>query len=202
MSRIVVLVGVLLVMLLVPLYLAKERENKARERARVADAAERATDARALRASAASAPAGNDPDRFGLSFGWAPQDGTQAPRASCQGLPKDMANPHRGDCNPYQGDMSCRTVLPLLCARDAGDREPLAFTTAAAVAGFMLTGRADGDARCAGELGPSWRMATFQDVPLGPDVGGPRPEVVAADTRQRAWVAMTGGQRANCWDPP
>jgi len=202
MSRIVVLVGVLLVMLLVPLYLAKERKTQARDKARGTDAAERAIDAQAQRLSAASAPTLNNPDRHGLSFGWAPADGTLAARPSCQGLPKDMANPHRGDCNPYQGDMSCRTVLPLLCTRDASDREPLALATAAAVAGFMLTGRADGDARCAGELGPSWRMATFRDVPFGPDVGGPRPEVVAADTRQRAWVAMTGGQRANCWDPP
>lgn len=200
-ARIVALSLVLLAMLAVPLMLWKQRDRELEQQA----AAERAKSGAAASAAAAgvaqpaqAAPAHvNDPDRFGLTFGWAAAAAERL-HASCHGEPKGLANPHRESCNPYAGDTSCRTELPLLCARPAG-AEPLALATAPGVAGFLLASRADADARCAQALGPGWRLASFHDGG-GWEVQAERVGGVAADTGRRAWVAIDD-QRGNCWDP-
>jgi len=199
MSRIVVLVGVLLVMLLVPLYLAKERENRAQDKFKARDAAEREIDARALRLSAASAPRRADRDRFGLTFGWIPTAAADQLHASCRGQPHQLANAHQGACNTYVGDTSCRTVLPVLCLSQANGAAPMALATSPPVAGFMVTSRSDGDARCAQALGAHWRMATYQDTDAG-ELRAQRPIGIAADTTVRVWAAVKD-QPAHCWDP-
>jgi hypothetical protein len=118
--------------------------------------------------------------------------------ASCQGEPKDLAKPHEGSCNPYAGDTSCRSELAVLCSRAADAGGGLVLATATPVAGFLLTSRDDGDARCVHALGAGWRMASFnangvRELRAQRLIGAP------ADTRLRVWVAV-GDQRANCWD--
>ena len=198
MSRIVVLVGVLLVMLLVPLYLAKEREDKARARVNATDAAERAIDAKALRLSAAAAPTQRNPDRLALTFGWLPTLLPDELRASCRGAPYQLANPHQNGCNHFAGDTSCRTLLPVLCLREADGATPLALATSEPVAGFLIENRAAGDARCAQALGARWRMANYLDGT--PDLQAHRQTDIAVNTGVRAWVAVNHNP-ANCWDP-
>jgi hypothetical protein len=199
-ARIILLVFICLLMLVVPLLLWKDKDHKGKER----EAAERAANG----GPPASVPAAaaepvvaarvNDPDRFGLTFGWAAPSTPDRLLASCHGQPQGLARPHQGSCNPYQGDTSCRTELPVLCARDAQGGDGYALGTSRAVAGFLLTGRDDGDARCRADFGNGWRMASFHDG------GGWRVEAsrlvgTAVDSQRRAWVAI-GDQRGNCWD--
>jgi hypothetical protein len=194
MSRIVVLVGVLLVMLLVPLVLNKERNRRMGDKAGATDAAERAVDARAVQA--ASAARQRDPDRLGLTYGWLPASSADELRAACRGLPPLMADGVMRDCGLARGDTSCRTVLPLLCLREAEGDQPRALATAEAVAGFVIDSRADADARCARALGPGWRMAEYEDG----EQGELRVRPAAADTRARVWTA-TRSPGPHCWDP-
>lgn len=198
MSRIVVLVGVLLVMLLVPLYLAKERKNNARARAAATDIAERAIDAKARQMSAAAAPTQRNPDRMALTFGWSPTAAPDELYASCRGGPYQLANPHQSGCNHFAGDTSCRTVLPVLCLRPADGATLMALATSEPVAGFLIESRTAGDAHCAQALGARWRMANFVDG--SPDLRAHRQTGIAVNTGVRAWVAVNDNP-ANCWDP-
>lgn len=66
------------------------------------------------------------PDRFGLSFGHGelPGKNTYLMYSACAGAPVDMGNPDKDQCNPTQGDSSCRTALPVLCIlKDASTAE-------------------------------------------------------------------------------
>jgi hypothetical protein len=204
MSRLVVVVGVLLVLLVVPLWLAKKSSDRtkaqvAAERIQAEAAAPSPARAESRPADAAPALERNNPDRHGLTFGWS-ADPTHA-RADCHGEPRVFDKPHRDSCNPYQGDTVCRTVLPLLCARVGGGPANLALATSTPVAGFLLASREDADARCAQELGSGWRMASFHDNPQGWALLGERPPGAVIDTRLRAWVFI-GDQPGNCWSPP
>jgi hypothetical protein len=187
-------VGVALVA--VPLYLLKQEGRAKRSQA---DAAERAVDSKARAAPAPTGPA--DPDRLGLTYGWhAPaEDGRLI--ASCAGQPPTaLAGPHPGECDLRAGDTSCRTALPLLCVREAEARAVDVGTTEA-VPGFALASIAAADARCAAEFGAAWRVARHGDA-NGLAVIGRLDEGRSAATHQRAWVAIDGGARAHCWDPP
>lgn len=184
------LVGIGLVA--VPLwYLKKEGRAKIAK----TEAAERRADAPAP--APPRAPA--NPDRFGLTWGW--QSGLpQAGRVflSCHGQPAPTDNPRHGGCNVEAGDTSCRTALPLLCARTGGP--PFTLGATRAVAGFTLSARADGDALCAAELGAGWRMAASEDGGgAGSELNGVLDAASAAPTHQRVWVA-TENRRSNCWD--
>jgi type II secretory pathway pseudopilin PulG len=194
-SRLLLLVGILLVLLLVPVYFLKDRDNTRR----ATDAAERAIDARAMAAASAAQAARNvaPADRLGMTFGWSPATPPNVLRASCQGLPAPVDNAFQGGCNTMAGDTSCRTRLPLLCLRDNATLPP-ALATAGDVAGFMLGGEAQGDALCAAALGADWRMARYGDMPRG-DITVERAVGVYADTTRRAWVASRA-VAVNCWD--
>lgn len=197
-ARIVLLCFILALMLIVPLLLWKDKDNKGKER----EAAERAkTLPQPSAAASAMEPPPqhvNNPDRFALTFGWVAAPGPERLHASCHGEPRGLANPHRDSCNPYAGDTSCRTELPVLCARSQGSAEPLALGTISGVAGFLLTSREDADARCVKDLGAGWRMASFHDAG-GWEMKGAKLIGVPADDTKRVWVAI-GDQRANCWD--
>jgi hypothetical protein len=165
------------------------------------------------------------PDRFGLSFGHLSPAGipTGVMVSACSGEPIASGNPDKGQCNPYQGDASCRTALPVLCVLKDGStaesaglvNEPKADGVAvgfdfysgwaggalgatAPVAGFVLGSLAQANARCTAELGPGWRMATFHDGGGGWGLVGKRsPSLSSQATRH--WVHI-GDQKANCWD--
>lgn len=189
--RLMTICAILVAILLVPLYFWKDKGKPLGPRPAAAQS-QAAVDP--------AAAAVNDPERSGLSFGWVAAPDSEALHASCYGEPKGPARQRQDSCNPHAGDTSCRTELPVLCARAADGNTPYALATAAAVAGFLLTSVDDGHARCAREFGGGWRMAGFHDGG-GWDLRGQRQPGTAANTSQRVWVAI-GDQRANCWDPP
>jgi hypothetical protein len=167
-----------------------------------------------------------NPDRFGLTFGYGtlPSPHSSLMYSACAGTPLDMGNPDKNQCNPYQGDTSCRTALPVLCALKDGStaesaglaNEPKAEGGAAGfsfyagwmggtlgatapVAGFVIGSLALANARCANELGTGWRMAEFHDAGGGWGLVGKRGQGLV-NTNTRHWVAIND-QRSNCWDP-
>jgi len=185
------LVGIAL--LAVPLWFLKK---EGRARVTQADARERAA---AAPPPAAASPQAS-PDRFGVSFGWWPTPSD--PRAmslSCQAPPQPLDNPLNGACNPALGDTSCRTALPLLCARSTAPGRFMLATTAE-VPGFALGSRAEADARCVAGFGADWRMAGYHDGGNG-ELSGGAPDGFDAARHRRVWVAIDGA-RANCWDAP
>lgn len=196
--RLFTVIAIFIAILAVPLYFLKGRA-KARDGAAAAERAQVQPSPTAKTAEPEPAK-GNNPDRFGLSFGWMPDPGPDQVHASCHGEPRGLAQPHRDSCNPYAGDTSCRAELALLCARPAAGGTPLALATASPVAGFLLSSLDDANARCAKDLGGGWRLATFHDAG-GWELPGHRLPGSAVDQRQRVWLTI-GDQRANCWDKP
>jgi len=168
-------------------------------------------------AIAAPAPALADASRpigRGLSFALA-EASTQPARIahlSCHGEPAPIDQPHAGSCNPYRGDTSCRTVLPIACYRSSGAAAPpnldqdfykgwtngeLGATTP--IMGAILKSEPDASARCEAELGAGWRMAEFHDGGGGWGLQGERGSGLRAGTRY--WVHIND-QRGNCWNSP
>jgi hypothetical protein len=196
--RLVTVVAVFVAVLAVPYYFLKSRA-KAID---AAAAAERAQVAPQPTAGVAEPEAtnANNRDRFGLSFGWMPDPSSDQLHASCHGEPRGLGQPHRDSCNPYRGDTSCRTLLPLLCARPPEGGTPYALATSQSVAGFMLTSLDDANARCAQDLGSGWRLASFHDNG-GWELRGQGLPGTIADRRNRVWVFI-GDQPGNCWDKP
>jgi hypothetical protein len=171
-----------------------------------------------------------NPDRFGLSFGHGTLPSAANPTSglmysACAGAPLDMGNPDKNQCNPYQGDTSCRTALPVLCvlkdgstAESAGLRNEAPSDNSAAigfnfyagwiggtlgatapVAGFVIGSLQQANARCAVELGAGWRMAEFHDAGGGWGLVGKRGQGLV-NTNTRHWVAISD-QKSHCWDP-
>jgi hypothetical protein len=129
---------------------------------------------------------------------------------SCHAEPAQFDQPHEKSCNPYRGDTSCRTVLPVLCvggptaARPPGVEDDFyrgwtGATLAATqpVKGVTLDSVAAASARCEKEFGPGWRMAEFHDGRGGWGIQGLVGSGLAAHTRY--WVHIND-QRGNCWD--
>ena len=127
---------------------------------------------------------------------------------SCQGEPAQVERPHKEACNPYQGDTSCRTVLPVLCAKPA-EQETAAGAAPAhpatranlgatqPVMGAILESEAAASARCEKELGAGWRMSEFVEGPDAWSLQGHRGLGLMGNNRY--WVHAKG-QRANCWN--
>jgi hypothetical protein len=167
------------------------------------------------------------PDRFGLSFGHGDLQGKAGLMVSaCAGAPLDMGNPDKNQCNPTQGDSSCRTALPVLCVLkdgstaesaglanvakpEGGDTAGVNLYTGwvggtlgatAPVAGFVIGSLAQANARCAAELGPGWRMAELHDAAgsAGSGLVGKRGTGLTSQ-QTRHWVHVND-QKANCWD--
>jgi hypothetical protein len=198
---IVILVG----LLVVPLYLfnkrneAKQARQLELEQAKNLPNAKAPVDGAAPQVSGAPEPAAaspaNNPDRYGLTFGW--KDNA----ASCHGEPKGLAQPHEGSCNPYKGDTLCRTAMPLLCVKRSSTSESsladARVSSSNDVAGFLIKSREDGDARCAKDLGEGFKMAHFHETGGWEFKYAPAPGL-RSDVRH--WVAI-GDQPGNCWDP-
>lgn len=133
---------------------------------------------------------------FGLTFARldAGQGGTDNIALGCHAEPKPLDRPHAESCNPYQGDTSCRTVLPVACFQpgsgSVGATQPMM--------GALLKSADTGTQRCAAELGTGWRMAELHDGP-GSAVTGTRGAGLSGSTRY--WVHVND-QPGNCWDSP
>jgi hypothetical protein len=169
-----------------------------------------------------------NPDRFGLSFGHlsAPNAAPDIMHSACNGAPQDMTNPDKGQCNPVQGDSSCRSALPVLCVLQDGSTAESAglvndtkveggspsysvsagwvsgtLGATAPVAGFVLGSLEAANARCSKELGIGWRMAELHDgMGSGSSAGlvGKRgPGLTSQQTRH--WV-YAKDQKSNCWN--
>lgn len=123
-------------------------------------------------------------------------------RLSCHGEPAALDNPHKGSCNPYQGDTVCSAPLPVACYRPSRGAEgsllPLAkaqLAMTAPVVGSTLASALAGSARCEAEFGPGWRMAEFHDG------GGWSLDAlrgIGLNPNTRAWVHIND-QAGNCW---
>jgi len=165
-------------------------------------------------ATTATPAAASSGQRHGLTFAQ-PREGTlpaDVAHLSCHGEPRTLDQPYQDSCNPYKGDMSCRTVLPVLCVREGGAPVPQgagsgfyqgwvqgALGATEPVMGAILTSRAMASARCEAELGPGWRMAEFHDGGGGWDLQGQRGMGLGPPELTRYWVAIHD-QRGNCWD--
>lgn len=162
-----------------------------------ADGVERTAPA-IIAAAEAQAVSAINPDRYGLSFGHLPDaDGLMG--SGCSGAPLDMARPDKSQCNPYSGDTSCRTALPILCIMDTGgEATPKTLGATSPVAGFVLSSVVQANARCVSELGSGWRMAEFHDGG-GWSILGKRGRGLD-NTNIRHWLYIND-QKANCWDP-
>jgi hypothetical protein len=214
MARALLVVGILVLMLVVPVYLKKERENRESEVHR-----KELEMSRGPSTNTASAPAVTTapprPIGHGLSLallgdGRMPSD---VAHLGCHGEPAPLDQPHQGSCNPYRGDTSCRTVLPVLCVRPAAAPLPAGLDAGAypgwtggtlgatqPVMGAVLESAALASARCEKELGAGWRMAAFHDGPGGQGswgLQGLRGAGLTGPTRY--WVHI-GDQKGNCWD--
>jgi hypothetical protein len=115
----------------------------------------------------------------------------EAVELSCHGEPRPTDKPNKNSCNPYQGDTSCRAVLPVLCFKSGG---MLAGTSP--TMGYLLDSEADASARCAKEFGTGWRMAEFHDGGGWALKGQKGPGLI---TDARYWVHIND-QPANCWN--
>lgn len=230
--------AVLIALLLIPFWWSKRVNDKTqRERATATATATVTAASSAVQANSAPAAAANNtqapsnPDRFGLSFGHGTLPSTTATSmfySACAGEPLDMGNPDKNQCNPTQGDSSCRTALPVLCILKDGStpesaglaKDPNAEGAAAGldlnagwvggslgatapVAGFVLGSLANANARCSAELGAGWRMAELHDASGGWGLVGKRGPGwpgAQSSSQTRHWVHVND-QKANCWDP-
>lgn len=188
-------------------------------------------------------PSGSNGEPRGLTWGVNQYDvDLDVQRVGCHGFPKldaTEANTHHGSCNPYAGDTECSASLPILCLLPEGVARPpyevvgqahampveyyngwaggpLGLTVP--IAGTELTSAEAGDAHCAQELGPGFRMLRHSDgrwiegmdAEFYYDESWPLPEDLQSggwslfaygeiETNTRFWVNVAT-QRGNCWD--
>ena len=214
MARWVLLMVILMAILVVPIWLKRSKDND--EKARTSKEATIANGTPAeLAAAATPSSAGPRPIGNGLTYALlstlegAPPDITFA---SCAGEPKPTGKSEKGACNPYQGDTSCSTVLPMLCLKPEGLAIPTGtdgnqveswsggtLGATAPVMGAVLESQHLADARCEKELGAGYRMADWHAGPGGYSVRGKSGQNVGIAGVSRYWVAIKD-QPANCWD--
>ena len=213
MARALLVVGILMAMLVVPIYLWRDRDV---QRAEVEKRELAASPAPA--ASSASAPAGGGRlDGQGHTFGLATDDRVGADLAlmvcQAEGASGEAGAPP-STCNAVQGDTPCRTVLPVLCLRPASQPVPAGqesmlgtawtggeLAATEEVMGALLESEAAASARCAQAFGPGWRMVGTRDAPGGSrQLAGLRGGGLLPRPGQRYWVAAPGSG-ANCWAP-
>lgn len=165
-------------------------------------------------APAATTPTAAIPIGYGLTFAFANDSATPADIAlmSCHGAPQQLDQPHKDSCNPYKGDTSCRTVLPVLCIQKTGAAPPQGvsdsfyqgwtqgvLSATQPVMGAVLSSEAVASARCEAELGSGWRMAEFHDGAGGWGLQGVRGSGLGTPGQTRYWVHIND-QKGNCWN--
>ena len=211
MTRWVLLMLILLAMLVVPIWLKKDNDNQAKEKAKAAAKAESDMNASyktvpteatgAVGTAGAQTQSGLRPIGFGLTFAAAAPNNEQpsqpgVSQIGCHGQPAPSDKPNKGTCNPYEGDTSCRVVLPVLCLSAGGGTANIGAT--APVMGALLQSRPEANARCEKELGAGWRMADFH-ASGGWSINGRLGQGMLSSGSTRYWVAIDD-QLANCWD--
>jgi hypothetical protein len=208
MARDLLVIGILVALAAVPFYMQKKSEETQQARRKAEVAARSAT-------PPASAPVRGqqEPRSRGLGYGLTYELVGDALAATgspvtlkCHVAGAQLDRPHQGGCNPVQGDMSCRMVLPLLCikpgqrAAGAGAAAAPAISQLGAtqpVMGAVLESDTFASARCALELGPDWRAADTQDA-AGDTFTGMRDSGLSRPGRY--WVNAKGPGKGNCWN--
>ncbi|MBB1077712.1 hypothetical protein HUU62_25240 [Rhodoferax sp. 4810] len=212
MKRVWLLLAVLLVLLLIPLWIKKGMDERAALTVK-AELQQTNSPPQAPPVEPASSTVAPRPIGFGLTFALVPLDDKQPPDTAslnCHGEPRQLDRPHQDSCNPYQGDTTCRTVLPVLCVKPTGAAKPEgvvdsfyqgwvsgSLAATAPVMGAVLESLEAATARCVAELGPGWRMAEFHDGQGGWGLSGQKASDFSPNTRY--WVYVND-QRGNCWD--
>jgi hypothetical protein len=122
---------------------------------------------------------------------------------------KDMT---QSFCDPYAGDTSCSTALPLACYKDGTSTMPASFTVSgysessfvggevkpsAPVRGDRFQTRIEADAFCAGQFGVGWRVLSYQD-----GSGGFISSNSRIAPRTKLWIDIKDQPRGRCWDRP
>ncbi len=221
MSRMIWVVAAVVVLGLVALGFASRKASQlttkpaqATASAPTGSAAGRSSAAVSGKPGGASTPAGSPSQGIGHGLTFAvvndPNLATDTAYLSCYGEPRQMDRPLKEACNPYAGDTSCRTVLPVLCTKTTGQAAPThgepglyqawmngSLGATQPVMGAVLDSAATGSALCEKELGPGWRMAEFVDTPNGWGLQGQRGLGLGGNNRY--WV-YAKGQPANCWN--
>lgn len=210
--RAVLLMVVLLGLLLIPVWLKNKRDSQRTLTLAAEHKAANPPAAPPSPAAIADASPVPRPIAFGLTFALAPADKARPDVANvaCHGEPAQLDRPHNNSCNPYQGDTSCRMVLPVLCIQKSNLSLPAGVqngfyqgwtggTLAATrpVMGAILESEQVATARCQAELGADWRMAEFHDGAGGWGLQGQRG--VGFEGYTRYWVRIND-QQGNCWD--
>ncbi|CAN96522.1 hypothetical protein predicted by Glimmer/Critica [Sorangium cellulosum So ce56] len=115
------------------------------------------------------------------------------------------------DCDPFHGDTSCSTPLPVLCKNPLALPEPATFTVspdathvwsgnvvattpAVAPAAAGLNSRAAVNAYCAAEFGAGWEVAEFHD-----GSGWNFTAYGNVGTAPRFWVDINDQPDGTCW---
>lgn len=218
MARWVLLMLILMAMLVVPIWLKRNGDDKQKERVKAEARAE--SDMNASYTAAPTAAAGPRPvgAGHGLTFAARAPSADDSPDAAylnCKSEPVPTDRPYQNACNPYQGDTSCRVVLPVLCIKTADSINAAQPTNAPAgawasstlgatapVMGALLSSLDVAHARCEKELGEGYRMAGgFNNGGVDWAMAGRRGQGLMLGGSTRYWVAVTD-QRANCWDSP
>ncbi len=210
-GMVLILLALAAVLLAVPLWL-HDRSKSAQEAAHLAEM-ERTVVQPAAAAPAVQVSTPPRPIGYGLSFAVVPLPEGVPPEVvhlGCHGEPNDLARPHEGSCNPYQGDTSCRVALPVLCFKPDGSGPPAgvqsgfyqgwtkgSLAATSPVMGAVLQSVASASERCTSELGDGWRMAEFHDGGGGWGLQGRRGGGFGAWTRY--WVHIND-QPGNCWN--
>jgi hypothetical protein len=221
MTRALLVVGILVAMLVVPIWLRKGDDTPAAkaQKAEVvqnkvaASVSNLAPEPAPAAAEAPAAPVAPRPIGHGLTFAVAAPEPNAPPDAvhlSCHGEPRQLDQPHQNSCNPYKGDTSCRVVLPVLCFKPGGADVPAGvqpdfykgwtggtLSATQPLMGAILESEATASARCEKELGSGWRMAEFHDGQGGWGLQGLRGAGLGNTTRY--WVRIND-QKGNCWD--
>lgn len=114
-----------------------------------------------------------------------------------------------GKCNPYTGDTSCDTRLPLACFKEGLEPVPEIFTHGTIkyswsggyvkltdpVRGDDFNNQDEGHAYCRAEFGEKWRMANLADGASN-DVFT---AIGEAPDHQQVWVDSKTEIYSNCW---
>lgn len=114
--------------------------------------------------------------------------------------------------NPYAGDTSIDTYLPILCVLVDGRGAPGginfdfyngwvkgAVQTTPAYPGVELTSRQQGDVICDATFGPGWHLAEFHDASGGWSYWATKGETMTFTPGSRFWAAISN-QPANPWN--
>jgi hypothetical protein len=115
-------------------------------------------------------------------------------------------------CDPYTGDTTCETALPLACYKDGSSVAPKDLVVSGyaeasfvggevkpsqPIAGAQFSTRAQADAFCARQFGAGWRILSYQD-----GSGGYVSSRSTIAPRTRLWIDIKDQPRGRCWDRP